>query len=86
MYKIEQLASLFVIDDRPTIEDNSEARYNQQVIPDVIETATFEYYHTHHLYKISDRIKLGEDLCPIRHTIDRSIKPSQQNKNHDDEK
>ena len=43
------------------------------------DCAAFEVNHSHHLHEILQRVEIGNDLRPMRHTVDGSEQPAQDN-------
>ena len=51
----------------------------------ISKRTSFQIDHTHHLYKITDRIEQGHILRPLGHTADRGKKTTQLRKDDQEE-
>lgn len=80
------LAPLFVIPDRKSIQHHTKAKHRQEVVPDVIKAAALKHHHPHNLDKVGHWIDFGKPLRPYRHAIYRGVQSAQQYENHHHEK
>src|SRR5688500_5728883 len=71
-----------VVQNIPGIQHQVKMQDRQELTPYITEATTLENHQPDHLHKIGQRVDPRDQLGPVRHTVDGSVKTSKEDKHY----